>query len=168
MVMSTLPATEKRLQEIREHQERDEILSQVKGYCSQGWPDKSTIDRAYLPYTQVQEELSVENGLLLKGSRLVIPKPLQTDILQKLHSGHQGVVKCRERAKQSDWWPRLCTQLQKVVEGCDTCAKERVNPREPLLPTKFPDRPWEKVGADLFQWNDNQYLLVIDNFSITK
>ena len=134
----------------------------MKGYCSQGWPDKSTIDRAYLPYTQVQEELSVENGLLLEGSRLVIPKPLQTDILQKLHSGHQGVVKCRERAKQSDWWPRLCTQLQKVVEGCDTCAKERVNPREPLLPTKFPDRPCEKVGADLFQWNDNQYLLVID------
>ena len=107
----------------------------------------------------------MENGLLLKGSRLVIPKPLQRDILQKLHAGHQGIVKCRERAKQSVWWPGMCTQLQKVVEGCDTCAKERVNPREPLLPTKFPDRPWEKVGADLFQWNDNQYLLVIDYFS---
>ena len=65
--------------------------------------------------------------------------------------------------------PGLCTQLQKVVEGCDTCAKERVNPREPLLPTKFPDRPCEKVGADLFQWKDNQYLLIrywlIDYFS---
>ena len=86
MVRSTLPATEKRLQEIREHQERDVILSQVKKYCNEGWPDKSTIDRAYLPYAQVQEELSVENGLLLKGCRLVIPKPLQTDILKKLHA----------------------------------------------------------------------------------
>lgn len=62
MVMSTLPATIKRLQEIREHQESDEILIQVKRYCNEGWPDKSTIDKAYLPYAQVQEELSVENG----------------------------------------------------------------------------------------------------------
>ena len=107
----------------------------------------------------------MENGLLLKGCRLVIPKLLQTDILQKLHAGHQGIAKCRERAKQSVWWPGLCTQLQKVVEGCHTCAKERINPKEPLLPTVFPDRPWAKVGADLFQWNENQYLLVVDYFS---
>jgi len=165
MIISNLPALEKRLQEIREHQEQDEILSQVKIYCAKGWPDRSTIDRAYLPYAHVEEELSVENGLLLKGCRIVIPKLLQTDILQKLHTGHQGIVKCRERAKQSVWWPGLCTQLQKVVEGCDTCAKERINPKEPLLPTEFPDRPWEKVGADLFQWNENQYLLVVDYFS---
>lgn len=46
-----------------------------------------------------------------------------------------------------------------------TCAKERINPREQLLPTEFPDRPWAKVGADLFQWNDNHYLLVVDYFS---
>lgn len=35
MVMSTLPATEKRLQEIKEHQDRDEILSQVKRCCDE-------------------------------------------------------------------------------------------------------------------------------------
>ncbi|KAI4905796.1 hypothetical protein NFI96_024894, partial [Prochilodus magdalenae] len=165
MVMSTLPATEKRLQEIRKCQEWDEILSQVKRYCNEGWPDRSKINRAYLPYAQVEEELTVEDGLLLKGYRLVIPKALQTDILQKLHAGHQGIAKCLERAKQSVWWPGLSTQLQKVVKGCDTCAKERDNPREPLLTSEFPDRPWAKVGADLFQWGDNQYLLVVDYFS---
>ncbi|KAL7870545.1 hypothetical protein SRHO_G00080420 [Serrasalmus rhombeus] len=165
MVMSTLPATEKRLHEIRKCQEGDEILSQVKKYCNEGWPDRSQIDRAYLPYIQVEEELTVEDGLLLKGCRLVIPKALQTDILQKLHAGHQGIAKCRERAKQSVWWPGLSTQLQKVVEGCDTCAKERDNAREPLLTSEFPDRPWARVGADLFQWDDNQYLIVVDYFS---
>lgn len=165
MVMSTLPATEKRLEEIRKCQDGDEILSQVKRYCSVGWPDRSEIDRAYLPYAQVEEELTVEEGLLLKGCRLVIPKSLHTDIIQKLHAGHQGIVKCRERAKQSVWWPGLSTQLQKVVEGCDTCTKKRDNPREPLLTSDFPDRPWAKVGADLFQWDDNQYLLVVDYFS---
>ncbi|KAI4890341.1 hypothetical protein NFI96_013731, partial [Prochilodus magdalenae] len=67
MVMSTLPATEKRLQEIRKCQKGDEILSQVKRYCNEGWPNRSKIDRANLPYAQVEEELTVEDGLLLKG-----------------------------------------------------------------------------------------------------
>lgn len=84
---------------------------------------------------------------------------------QDTKAGHTHGPKCRERAKQSVWWPGLCTQLQKVVEGCDTRAKERINLKEPMLATAFPDRPWAKVGADLFQWNDNQYPLVVDYVS---
>lgn len=34
-----------------------------------------------------------------------------------------------------------------------------------MIITDFPTRPWQKVGADLFHWNDNEYLLVIDYFS---
>lgn len=56
-------------------------------------------------------------------------------------------------------------QLQRLVENCDTCAKERVNFKETLLPTEFPDRPWAMVGADLFEWNSHQYLVVVDYFS---
>lgn len=40
MVMDSLPATEKRLQEIKEHQDRDEILREIKRYCREGWPDR--------------------------------------------------------------------------------------------------------------------------------
>lgn len=75
------------------------------------------------------------------------------------------VSKCRERAKQSVWWPGLSSQLQKMVEKCEVCARERVNSKETLLPTEFPDRPWSKVGIDLFQFNDRQYLIVVDYFS---
>lgn len=45
------------------------------------------------------------------------------------------------------------------------CARERVNSKETLLPTEFPDRPWSKVGIELFQFNDKQYLIVVDYFS---
>lgn len=44
-------------------------------------------------------------------------------------------------------------------------CKRKNQPQKPLLPTEFPDGPWAKVGADLFQWNVNQYLLVVDYFS---
>lgn len=43
--------------------------------------------------------------------------------------------------------------------------KERVNAKEPLMPTKLPDRPWQKLGADLFTLRDNAYLIAVDYFS---
>ena len=46
-------------------------------------------------------ELTVDGGLLMRGNRLVIPSALQAEVLTQLHVGHQGIQKCRERAKQS-------------------------------------------------------------------
>ncbi len=82
-----------------------------------------------------------------------------------MREGHLGVTKCRERAKQSVWWPGLSKELQKLIENCDICAGERINPREPMLPTDLPTRPWSTVGADLFQRDNKQYLVLVDYFS---
>ena len=49
----------------------------------------------------ISNELGVANGLLLRGSRLVIPPNLRSDILNKIHMGHQGITKCRRRAAQA-------------------------------------------------------------------
>ncbi|XP_061905542.1 uncharacterized protein K02A2.6-like [Entelurus aequoreus] len=86
-------------------------------------------------------------------------------VLAKLHEGHQGVVKCRQRARQSVWWPGLSQQLNELVLNCRTCCKERQNHREPLMPSPYPGRPWEKLGADLFMLGTKTYLLVVDYMS---
>ena len=52
-----------------------------------------------------------------------------------------------------------------MVKQCPTCIKERVNPAEPVIPSELPDRPWQKVAADLFELKGHPYLLVIDYFS---
>jgi len=100
----------------------------------------------------------------MRGS-LIIPAQLRPEILDKLHAGHQGISKCREKAKVSVWWPDLCTQLENLVNGCPICCKFQKQPAEPLIPSKHPTLPWQKVATDLFKWKGSPYLLVVNYFS---
>lgn len=79
-------------------------------------------------------ELAVANGLLLRGSRVVVPKSLQKEILEKLHAGHQGITKYWQRAKDSVWWPGIRKDIDKIVTKCETCCKVHTQCPERLLP----------------------------------
>ena len=68
------------------------------------------------PYWTVRHELTVQDGLLLFGTRIVIPQSLQREMFERIHEGHKGIVKCRALARQSIWWPRLSSEIEK--ESC--------------------------------------------------
>ena len=95
----------------------------------------------------------------MKASRIVIPRKLQSDIVGKLHSRHQGLTKCRERARQYGG------QLEELIQNCPECSKDRFQHAEPLVPSTFPSLPWERIATDLFQWKGHTYLLIVDYFS---
>ena len=114
------------------------------------------------PYWQVQNGLTIQNGLLLKGVRLVIPTYMRLAMLDKLHEGHHGVVRCRSRAQSSVWWPGLSRQLEELLRSCTACAVERCNPSEPKIASDTVLKPWQKVGTDMFVYKKATYLLVVD------
>ena len=57
---------------------------------------------------------STPDSLLLFGQRIVIPAALRLQVLDQIHTGHQGITKCRQRARQSVWWPGISAQLPNV------------------------------------------------------
>ena len=161
-VIQSIPATERRLEEIRMHQEEDEIFQQVTEYCRLGWP---ALPGVLKPYHQVASELTVEKSLLMRGSRVVIPASMRVSMLDRLHTGHQGITKSRECAKLSMWWPGISCQLEEVVKSCPDCCKNSSQGVQPLIPSRLPKLPWQKVGTDLFEFNKSTYLLVVDYYS---
>lgn len=56
---------------------------------------------------------------------------MRNSLLEKIHEGHRGIVKCREQAKQSVWWPGLISQIGELVLKCVACVKEQTNTAEP-------------------------------------
>ena len=75
----------------------DPVCAQVMAYCEHDWPPIMTENPAMREFYQVRDELSVEQGLLLLGSRIVITGLLRVEILESIHMGHLGSHKCRSR-----------------------------------------------------------------------
>ena len=88
IVMENLPATAEKLQKIKSCQDEDPVCQRIKKFCHEGWPNLTGPIKQYIP---CKNELTVNNGILLKGSRLVIPPSLRPDIIEKLHAGLQNV-----------------------------------------------------------------------------
>ena len=152
MAVKSLPVTEKRLEEVRLHQEKDCVFKQIVTYCREGWPEISHLQESVKQFYAVSGELAIQEGQLMRGSRLVIPDDMRAGVLTQLHASHQEITKCRERAKQSVWWPGPSTELAEIVRKCPECVKSQVPRMEPLIPTPLPDLPWQKVATDLFEW----------------
>lgn len=165
LVIEGLPATDARLIQIRQHQQEDDICKEIIGYVKDTWPDKSHLKGITVNYWPHRSNLSLVDGLLMFDARLVIPSSLRQDILDKLHEGHQGITKCRRLAIQSVWWPGLSKNIKELVDNCKVCAQTRRMHPEPLKPTELPDRPWQKLAADLMEIKKSQYLVVIDYYS---
>ena len=165
-ILVQLPASDRRLEEIRREVAKDDTLAIVTQYVKHGWPDDKR--KVHGPVTQYWPErgnLSIHDGLLLRGTRLVVPPSLRCDILRYLHDCHQGITKTRQNAASSVWWPGISRDIEKMVSDCVTCEKYRRERIEPMKGTEFPQRPWSRVGVDFFMHKGHTYLLAIDYYS---
>lgn len=86
-------------------------------------------------------------------------------MLRKIHESHMGMVKCKERARDVLYWPGVAKQIE-VVAKCAVCnTHKNSNSKELLMPHPVPERALAKVGVELFQFNDAEFLLCVDYFS---
>ena len=51
------------------------------------------------------------------------------------------------------------------MKCCTVCCKVQTQRFEPLIPSCLPELPWQKIGTDLFEWKQNTYLLITDDYS---
>ena len=133
----------------------------------QGWPDqKEKFPTGILPYFNYRDELTVQDGIIMRADRIVIPQSLRQDLKIKVHAGHQGVNSCVRRAPHLIFSPGMSSDIRAYIESCDTCATYCTRqPGHPLQTHEIPARPWQKIGTDLFTIKSRNYLVTVDYFS---
>ena len=133
----------------------------------QGWLSSiKQVPPVLQPYWPFREELTVEDGLILKDTTVVIPNKKQEAILKLIHEGHLGLNKCKLHAKKTVYWPGLNDQLEKLVLNCELCLNHSHSKckQEPSLSLgqEVPLFPWTKLVTDIFNFEGASYLLVAD------
>ena len=98
------------------------------------------------PYFRRRTELTVHQGCLLWGIRVVIPETLHKDVLNLIHDGHLGVVRMKAMARRHVWWPGIDAEIENCARSCTVCAENRNTPPEtPIHPWEYPNRPWQRI-----------------------
>ena len=132
---------------IRRWTDKDPVLSVVRRMVLHGWRTQS--NEQFKPYECRKSELSVEDGCILWGSRVVVPPPGRVPIIKILHDGHPGVSQMKSLARSVVWWPGLDAELEAKVKSCEACqVNSRSPPKSPLHSWEWPTKPWSRIHVD--------------------
>jgi hypothetical protein len=160
--MEALPVAAK---EVKRRTARDPVLSRVYEATMRGWND--AMDKDLTPYFSRREEITVHQGCLLWGIRVIIPEPLRKEILTMIHEGHLGVVKMKAIARSHVWWPGIDADIEECAKKCSGCMDHRnAAPEAPIHPWEFPDRPWQRIHVDFAgPFLGSMFLIIVDAHS---
>jgi hypothetical protein len=143
------------------------VLSELADVITAGRPSTiNNVSNRIRVFWSMRDELSVEDGIIMKGNRVVIPTSMREDILKQLHYGHLGVEKTCLSARDTVYWFNIRKDIESVVKTCQACQEELPTPQiEPLIPREIPSRPWEVIGTDLFEFDNAEWLIIADYYS---
>ena len=118
--LETLPIT---AELVRKKTRTDSELAQVYEYTSVGWPHDVPV--SLKAFHTRRNEISISQGCLVWGTRVIIPKVLRPNLLQEIHSGHMGMVKIKNVARSFIWWPGLVAEIESTAKQCSNCLQTR-------------------------------------------
>ena len=111
-----------------------------------------------------KNELSILDGFLLWGSRIIVPPPGRKSLLDQLHDTHLGVSRMKSLSRGYFWWPKLTSDIEDHVKQCASCQLSRPQPAAaPVHPWEWPKEPWNRIHLDFAgPWMNHMFLVLVD------
>ena len=165
LLMQNLQTSPITFNQLRQWTTQDPTLSKVHRLLLQGWQHSN--DPELKPYQVRHSELSVCDGCVMWGNRVVVPQAGCKRVMEQLHDGHPGISRMKSLARSFVWWPQMDDDIADRVKSCNQCQLTRHAPQPaPLHPWEWPDRPWVRLHIDyagpyLGKW----FLIVVDAHS---
>ena len=155
------------LDEIRKHTAEDPLMQKLaKAITIHKW---FYLEENLKPFKIVKDQLTIEDGIILRGDRLVVPAQLQKKAIKNAHRSHQGIMKTTSLLRETLWFPGISRQAEDAVENGLPCqsATHGGTLHEPLKMSPLPDGPWQEISIDFCgPFPTGEYLLVaVDDYS---
>ena len=162
-----IPASQTKMEEFQHYTNSDTTLQEPGKYVHKGWPrEQKDCPEILQQYWTYKECISMENGLLFKDNRLIVPEVERNFILDLLHYAHYGIKHTQDRGRESVFWAGITKDIENKVKDCVICQQNSTSQTKEIMHLHdTPKGPWMKLGVNLFEYNKKQYLLVVDYFS---
>eukprot|EP00795_Rhopilema_esculentum_P014355 gene14355-5400_t len=116
-------------------------------------------------FAKIRSELTVNDdaSLILRGSRIALPKSLRHRAIEIAHEGHQEIVKTKQPLREKIWFPNIDKSVKDVLANCLPCqAIGPENRPAPFHMNELPPKPWHTVHIDFCgPFPTGEYILVV-------
>lgn len=149
-----------RAEEIAEATKGDEEMCELKRSIQTGsWENSKD-------FIAFANELCVIGEVIMRGTRIVVPRSLRAKVLSVGHEGHPGIVSMKQRLRTKVWWPKMERDVEKHVKHCASCQLvSQGEPPEPIASTELPSGPWRALAIDyLGPLPSGDYILVVVDY----
>ena len=165
--MIVLSISADRMTELQRETLADATMQKLAKFIKEGWSGhERSVPSDVKPFFAFRDELVVENDVILKGQKAVVPKSLQSTYIAILQQGPHGCGPPKQHASDVVYWPKTRQDIESAVSQCSACSSCKAHlQKQPLINHPVPNLPWATVGADIFDWNNHQYLVMVDSYS---
>ena len=166
LLMEGLQNSPVKADQIKMWTSHDPTLSTVKKFVLQGWLD--TKDPNIQPYYHRKTELSVQDGCLLWGNRVIIPPQGRKKVLEELHAAYYGIFRMKSLARSYMWWPNMDAEIEAKVKIVLNVRKIGSSHHQYLcyVPWEWPSKPWARLHIDhAGPIMGKMFLVIVDSYS---
>ena len=158
------------VEQLRTEQNSDPLIHRAKQLISEG----KTLDKGRLK--RVQKQLRIENDLLTKSCRPLVPASLRKFIVAELRdTPNFGPDKIYALLKQHFFWPNMYGYASQFIKSCRICQQVKADtspPKAPLTPMVIPEAPTQFISLDIAYMPQNnngyQFILLIGDIFFLK
>ncbi|GFT82100.1 uncharacterized protein K02A2.6 [Trichonephila clavipes] len=114
-----------------------------------------------------EAQYTIEDGCIMYGQRVCIPRKFRKNVLEELHAGHLGIVKMKAIARSFVYWKNIDNDIEEAAKNCVDCARYKADPPESKVHYwEYPSMPWERIHVDfagpIFE---HTFFLIVDAHS---
>lgn len=135
--LETLPVTAKI---IREETSNDKMLTNIRKALVEG--------KSLKPLGYNDGEFALQDNIIFKRERVVIPETLRTKVLRELHSGHFGTVRMKQLSRNFCWWANIDKDIEEITKNCEACTRFSNNPSKTKHHWEAASAPFERIHID--------------------
>lgn len=163
----SLFVTDQRLKKIRLATSTDFSLQTLMTCIKEGWPEtKCDVPLCIKEYWPYRDELSTQNGLAFRGTRIIIPSSMRKEMIERAHASHLGIEYTTGTAREIMYWPKMNAELTEAVKNCKVCQESQpAQTKEPMMSHPIPQLPWQAVASDCFEIQGEHFVVLVDLYS---